>query len=62
MAVVAPLKLDNFVPPRGAPREADGAHSCFGTRACHSNLLEAGYQVAQTLGQFNFYFGRAAEA
>ena len=60
--MVAPLKLDNFVPSRRAPREADSAHSCFGTRACHSNLLKTGYQVAQTLGEFNFDFGRATEA
>ena len=60
--MVAPLKLDNFVSPGRAPCEADGAHSCFGTRACHSNLLKTGYQVAQTLGEFNFDFGRAAKA
>ena len=60
--MVAPLKLDNFVSPGRAAREADGAHSCFGTRACHSNLLKTGYQVAKTLGEFNFDFGRAAEA
>ena len=61
MAVVAPLELDELVPPGEAAGQPDGAHGRLGPGADHAHQVHGGDQFAHQIGHLGLQLRRGAE-
>ena len=62
MTVVAAFELDNFVATGKATRQADGAHSGFGTGVHHPDHIHGRDQFGDQRRHFNFHLRWRAKA
>ena len=61
MAVVAAFELDDLFAASGPARQADGAHTGFGTRTDQANHVQAGHELDDFFGQLHLALGGCAE-
>ena len=54
MAMIASIKLDDFVAPRKSARQTNGAHARFRAGIGHPDFLDRGHELANSLRHFHF--------